>query len=102
MPEPSGISANDRVALTFLALIGLPTLLGVADVLWGNGIRWLVDHGILVGATEEPLLPIPGLAGAGLDVSRITVVAAVLIILLVLAATAIRRAWLTRHHVTGA
>lgn len=102
MPEPGGgVGDNDRVALTFLAVLGAPTLLGFAVVWWGNGVRWLVAHGVLVDAAQHPMLAIPGLDGAGLDVPRTTVAAAVLLALLAVAVSAAWRAWLARRQVSS-
>lgn len=102
MPEPNGIGDNDRVALAFLGVLGLPTLLGFAGIVWGNGVRWLVTHRVLIGAHDQPLLPIPGLAGAGLDLPRATVAAAVVIAVLAFAVSAIRRAWASHRQPMGA
>lgn len=94
----NGISDSDRVALTFLGLLGLPTLLAFAGIWWGNGVRWLVTHQVLVGADDHPLLPIPGLAGAGLDLPRATIAAAVVVTAIVVAISAARRALVRRRR----
>ena len=101
MSGSGGIGEDDRVALTFLGVLGLPILLGLAGVLWGGAGEWLVAHRILVAAEERPLLPIPGLAGAGLDTARAVIAAAALVAVLAIAVSAVRRAWARRREVSG-
>lgn len=70
-------------------------LLGSAGVLWTKGSQWLVEHQMLVDASEASALAVPGMGGAGLDTSRLMVIAGVLIIVLAVAGSAARVA-LTR------
>lgn len=101
MRGSDGVADNDRVALTFLGVLGLPALLTVAAAMWGRAAEWLVGHGILVAATEQPLLPIPGLAGAGLDTARVVIAAAVVVASGAIVVSAARRAWSRRREESG-
>lgn len=98
----SQISDDDRVVLTFLGLFALPGLLGAAGYLWSHGLDWLVQHHVLIGAAADPLLPIPGCAGAGLDGARLAIAAGLLAIGLVVTVSAIRWALVRRRYSTAA
>ena len=65
------------ILLPFAAPAGLAMLPGVRD----GVVEWLVQHGVLVAAAEDPWWTIPGI-GAGIDVRRLVVVAVVMIGLL--------------------
>jgi hypothetical protein len=51
----------------------------------------MLEHNIIVPAVQRPDVTFPDAGGAGLDLARILIVAAVLLALMALAGTAIRR-----------
>lgn len=81
---------NDTVLVILLGTVALGGL-GGAGALFGLGTDWLVEHSVLIAASASPLLPIPGLDGAGLDLTRSVIAAGLLIMLLAVAGSAIRR-----------
>lgn len=86
---------------TFLINIGvlaLSTLLGSAGLLWLKGAAWLVEHQILVAAGQDPLLVVSGTNGAGLDLPRLAIAAAVVLVGLVSLVSAARRSLARRRR----
>lgn len=74
----------------WLIIVGTIVLSGVTmniDPIWSRCTAWLIDHQLVV--TEAILLPFPG--GVGLDLSRVAVLAAVLLVLVGLAILARQR-----------
>lgn len=66
------------ILLPFVAPAGLAMLPGVRD----GVVEWLVQHGVLVAAAEDPWWTIPGIGGAGIDVRRLVIITVVMIGLL--------------------
>lgn len=85
--RPGQTSPDDEFVL-FLAACGvLAAVAGSAGLLWLAGVSWLVEHQVLVGADEHPILALPG--GAGLDGSRLAIAIAIVLGLLAWAVSAI-------------
>lgn len=91
----NGLADNEdeEVFLVNMGVLALSTVLGSAGLLWLKGSAWLVEHQVLVSAAADPLLAIPGTGGAGLDVSRLAIAAAVVLIAVMGAVGGVRRAW---------
>lgn len=89
---------EEEVLLVHVALAVLGMVVGSAGVLWLKGATWLVEHQVLVGASAGPLVQIPGAAGAGLDVPRLAIAAAIVLATLVVAASSARRAIARRRE----
>lgn len=84
---------EEEAFLIYMGMLALGAVLGSAGLLWLKGATWLVEHQVLVAAAADPLVVIPGTGGAGLDVSRAAIAAAVILVALVSAVSAARRAW---------
>lgn len=84
---------EEEVLLIHLALIGLGALVGSAGLLWLKGTTWLIAHHVLLPARSNPLLDVPGTEGAGLDLPRIAVGVAVIVVVLAFAASEARKAF---------
>jgi len=88
-PNPATSSADDEFVLFIVGCVAAAALLGSAGLVWLKGVGWLVEQKVLVAASEHPLVVLPNAAGAGLDLSRLAVLAAVVIALIAWAASAI-------------
>lgn len=64
----NGITENDKVILILGAPIVLAALAPVALSKLDGLAEWLVERSVLV---DQPLIAVPGAAGAGLDLIRI-------------------------------
>jgi hypothetical protein len=87
----SGRTADDD--LFVLVMVGFLALGGVvasAGVWWAEAVRWLLAHQVLV-AGDHPLLRLPGSGGAGLDLPRLALATAALLLLTAAAVGALRR-----------
>lgn len=89
--DPESQKATDELVTMHFAVGVLATMLGSAAVLWMTGIRWLVEHKVLVDASDEPLITIPRAAGAGLDINRVVIIAAFVIALVAIGLSAALR-----------
>lgn len=69
-----GSSDDDDVVLFFIALIGGPGLLAA---FWSTAVGWLLEHRWLLPEADTPLLIVPATGGAGLDLPRAVIAAAV-------------------------
>jgi len=87
---------EEEVLLIHIALGMVGVALASAAALWLTGSAWLVEHQVLVPAKAAPVVQIPGAAGAGLDLSRIAIAAAIVLAVLVIAVSSARRA--LRHR----
>ena len=54
-------------------------------------MSWLLENQVLVAAGEQPLLALPASGGAGLDVPRLALAAAALLVVVAGAVSAVRR-----------
>lgn len=98
-PGNNSSSTDDEVVLFFVGCVAFVAVLASAGLLWAKGVGWLVQHQLLLPAAAHPLLPVPGGAGAGLDLPRIAAAAGVLLALVAWAGSAVRRAVTARGAV---
>jgi uncharacterized membrane protein YtjA (UPF0391 family) len=78
---------DDQMTLVMVGIFGGPTA-AAAGLAWlGSKSPWLTDqlvrYYVLAPASAKPLLPIPGLGGAGLDLARIVILTALILIPLI-------------------
>lgn len=83
-------SPGEEVLLIFVALGVAGSVLASAGAVWLQGSAWLVEHRVLVPAEAQPVIQIPGAAGAGLDLPRVAIASAVAVAVL---AVALSSAW---------
>jgi len=77
MSQPSDAPGDALLAgLACTALLGAQ-IAAVATGLWGRASQWLVDHHVLT--QDSVKVTIPGAGGAGLDLTRILIVGAILV-----------------------
>lgn len=72
-------SADDEFVLIHAAVAALGAALAAGGLLWWKGLGWMLQHRVLVPASAHPRWLLPHGHGAGLDMSRIMVVAGVLL-----------------------
>lgn len=89
--------SDDEMTLLLVAFAAWPALAGAATWAWSQGGTWLVKHQILVPAKAEPLVILPGMGGAGLDMARVSIVAGAVMVLVALTAAGISRAVAVRR-----
>lgn len=89
---------EEEVLLIHIGLAVLGIAAASAGALWFKGSTWLVEHQILAAAKTDPLVPIPGAAGAGLDSPRLAVLIAIVVAAVVTAASSARRAVARRRE----
>ena len=77
--------------LLVLGVLGLGGVGTFAVTGWGKVVTWLLAHQVLVAAPAHPLLAVPHAGGAGLDLPRLALLAAVVLLLLICLAGAVRR-----------
>lgn len=100
MPPPPVRSSDDDTFLLFIiGAVALSVAVGSIGVLWLKGVNWMLQHQLLVAASQHPVLTVPGGAGAGLDVPRACVVAGLLLALLAWAGSAFARMLAARERV---
>lgn len=85
---PGGLTLGETLGLVFVAGPLLTGLTLAATSARAQLLAWLLEVGILVGS---PLLTIPGLSGAGLDLPRILMAAGVAGLALTAATAAVQR-----------
>lgn len=84
---------DDLMVLLLLGLLIGPTIVVFA---WTSLVGWLVDHQVLLEAARNPLVVIPASDGAGLDLPRLLLLAAVVLGLLAALGSVIVR--MVRHR----
>lgn len=89
---------EEEVLLIHVGLALLGIVAASAGAFWLKGTTWLVEHQVLVAAKSDPLVQIPGSSGAGLDVPRLAILAAILVATLVAAVSSARRAIARRRE----
>lgn len=91
MTSPTGgggrTSDDDLFLLFILGFFGV----AAAATWWAQAVSWLLERQVLVAGAQQPLLALPASGGAGLDVSRLALAAAALIVVVAGAVSAIRR-----------
>lgn len=90
--QPQQHSDTDLIVMVVVGMLVLGSVGGFAAVAWRNVVAWCLEHGLLLPSSVSPMLSVPGTEGAGLDLSRLAVLAAVLIFVAALAARGVRRA----------
>lgn len=73
-----------------LVMIGT-VILGRSTGYLHRGLDWMVDKHLLLARSADPLLAIPGAAGAGLDLPRTLIIAGVLAAVAAAAASTLMR-----------
>ena len=89
--------SDDEMTLMLVAVMAWPALAGAVAWAWIQGGSWLVKHQILVSAKAGPLVALPGMGGAGLDVARLSIAAGVVVVLVALTVAGIGRAVAVRR-----
>lgn len=89
----AGLSDEDQLSLLMAApplILGL--LVAALPAMSTKATAWLLAHDLIVGgASASPLVTIPGTEGAGLDLRRLIIVVAVLVLAATLALSGVRR-----------
>lgn len=87
----AGISDEDQLTLLMAAPLILGLLVAALPAMSTKATAWLLAHDLIVTASASPLVTIPGTEGAGLDLRRLIIVAAVLTLSAALALSGARR-----------
>ena len=91
-PAASGRNTDDDLlVLLILGALGLGSVGTLAITGWAKTVSWLLAHQVLVAAGTHPLLAAPHAGGAGLDLPRLALATAVVLLLIVTAVGAVRR-----------
>lgn len=93
-PRAGSRDDDDLVLLLLIATIAGP---GLAVLAWTSIVGWLVDHQVLVDAAARPLLVLPASDGAGLDLPRLLLLAALVLGALALLGSVFTRAIRSRR-----
>lgn len=95
-PTPSrgrGIDDDELLVLLGAGILGFGAAVAAALTWWAKTLLWLLEHQVVVAADRHPLVALPYSAGAGLDVPRLALAAAALLLLLTASISAVRRYW---------
>ncbi len=84
-------SDDDLFILAIMGFLALGGAAAAAPLWWAKGVTWLLAHQVLVPRAEHPLLTLPRSGGAGLDVPRLAILTAALLLCLAAAGGALRR-----------
>lgn len=84
-------SDDDLFVLTIMGFLALGGAAGSAPLWWAKALSWLLAHRVLVPSAEHPLFTLPRSGGAGVDVPRLAVFAAAVLLLLAAVIGAFRR-----------
>lgn len=87
----TGLSDEDQLCLLMAVPLILGLLVAALPAMSTKATAWLLAHDLIVAAWASPLVTIPGTEGAGLDLRRLIVVAAVLALAASLALSGARR-----------
>lgn len=88
---------EEELVLIHVAIAAVAVVLGSAGALWLTGSGWLVKHEVLVAQAAQPLIEIPGTAGAGLDLPRVAIATGLIVAALAGAVSYVRHAWRRRE-----
>ena len=92
MSVPSATSRGDDDVIVFVVpAVAAPTAIGSGGVVWLTGVGWLVEHHVLVPAAVHPALALPACAGAGLDGTRLAIGVGIVVALMAVGVSAVRR-----------
>lgn len=78
-------SQTEEIVILLTGVIVVGALIRNTDQVWALAGTWAITHGVAVTQSADPLIPIPGWAGAGLDTGRAALVAALLLAVAALA-----------------
>jgi hypothetical protein len=87
----TGLSDEDQLSLLMAAPLILGLLVAALPAMSTKATAWLLAHDLIVAASASPLVTIPGTEGAGLDLRRLIIVVAVLVLAVTLALGGARR-----------
>lgn len=91
-PAASGRNTDDDLlVLWILGAVGLGSAGTMAVAGWTKTVAWLLAHQVIVAAGAHPLLTVPHTAGAGLDLPRLALGTAAVLLLIVAGVSAFRR-----------
>lgn len=82
-----GMKQSDELVLILIGVVALGALVVRAGDLWVHARGWATRHGVVLGAAADPVIPIPGWGGAGLDLARCAIAMALLLAAAALVAT---------------
>lgn len=97
MSQENAKADEEFTLLTHWTLIA-SVLIGSVGLLYAQGVQWLLKHSVLVAASADPVVTLPGAQGAGLDTARVVVVAGVLIFMVAWGVSAAARAVAARRQ----
>lgn len=97
--RPPDATSDDDVLV--LLLIGVTVGPGLLVLAWAEVVDWLIAHQVLVPASRQPLLVLPASGDAGLDLPRLLLLAAVLLVVLAVLGHQLRRVLRRRTDVGG-
>lgn len=90
--EPSRQNSDtDLIVMIIAGALLLGGAGAAVTMMWHKVIAWCLSHGVLVPPSGSPMVALPNTGGAGLDLSRLAVAAAVVVIILALTARGIGR-----------
>ena len=90
-PAASGRNTDDDLVLLILGAVGLGSAGTMAVAGWTKTVAWLLAHQVLVTAGAHPVLTAPYTGGAGLDLPRLALGTAAVLLLIVAGVSAVRR-----------
>lgn len=85
------MSPGEMMAVLHMAPFLIPVALALLATQVDAARFWLVDKGVLVAAATEPMIALPGMAGDGLDLRRVILLALALICAVAVASWSVRR-----------
>lgn len=88
---PSRTSDDDLFTLLIIGVLGLGAVGGVLAATWGRALVWLLEHQVVVAASQHPMLVLPRSAGAGVDLPRLALALAAALLLAAAVVGAVRR-----------
>lgn len=99
-PGGNGFADTPEEELTVLmALMGASgVIVGALAVFWDKVVAWLLEHEVLIAASANPLVAIPGTEGAGLDLMRVIVGVGIVLALVAVLGSILGRAVRRRRH----
>ncbi len=81
---------DDTFLLCMTAMGSLGAITAAAATWWDRVVSWLVEHQVLVTGNTDPLVTVPYTGGAGLDLPRVTIICAVLLLTTAMTISALR------------
>ena len=88
---PSGSGDSDLMILIVVGISGLGFVAAAVLAGWRTAVAWMVDHAVLLPATQDPAITVPAAGGAGMDLARLGVVIAGVVAIVALSTTAVGR-----------